>query len=328
VAAIIFNMKKISGSFTLVLLAFAICVVGCKEPEVAPPPLVEHHTTIDGKLYGGYVISEVGNENCENVFVTTHNLATENIAGAGEYWSGKLAWEVEFKLSQYGHPISVRYLEKNPNYGHGLVFLPPNFNPMSTFRISDFHYDSTTGEISFSYEGTVFYDRDNTVTREIQGSVYIESSRSIECEYGVTGLYYTSDELNLFSETLSRTKYSTGRQTHRFITPDGYRIYLWTLGDLWNYPLGEEMEFVPNDYTKDWVEFAEVDRLFAAQVPSVDQVPWKEYETSGTIVLENKYIENGDPMISGKMYLTIRDEGKQLYYLDGVSFRTGSWEEP
>jgi hypothetical protein len=57
-------------------------------------------------------------------------------------------------------------------------------------------------------------------------------------------------------------------------------------------------------------------------------VPWKEYETSGTIVLENKYIENGDPMISGKMYLTIMDKGKQLYYLDGVSFRTGSWEEP
>jgi hypothetical protein len=94
-----------------------------------------------------------------NGFRIDHSLATESIPGAGEYWSGKLAWEVEFKLSQYGHPISVRYLEKNPNYGHGLVFLPPNFNPMSTFRISDFHYDSTTGEISFSYEGTVFYDQ-------------------------------------------------------------------------------------------------------------------------------------------------------------------------
>jgi hypothetical protein len=172
VAAIIFNMKKISGSFNLVLLAFAICVVGCKEPEVAPPPLVEHHTKIDGKLYDGYVISQGGNENCESIFVATHSLATESIPGAGEYWSGKLAWEVEFKLSQYGHPISVRYLEKNPNYGHGLVFLPPNFNPMSTFRISDFHYDSTTGEISFSYEGTVFYTSDNTETREIQGSEY------------------------------------------------------------------------------------------------------------------------------------------------------------
>jgi hypothetical protein len=98
-----------------------------------------------------------------------------------------------------------------------------------------------------------FYTSDNTETREIQGSVYIESSRSIECGHGVTGLYYTSDELNLFSETLSRIKYSTGRQTHSFFTPDGYRIYLWTIGDLWNYPLGEEMEFLPNDYTKDWV---------------------------------------------------------------------------
>jgi hypothetical protein len=113
-----------------------------------------------------------------------------------------------------------------------------------------------------------------------------------------------------------------------FLRTDGYRIDLWTIGDLWNYPLGEEMEFVPNDYSKDWVEFREVDGLFAAQVVPVTQVPWKEYETSGTIVLENKYIENGDPMISGKMYLTIMDKGKQLYYLDGVSFRTGSWEEP
>jgi hypothetical protein len=109
VAAIIFNMKKISGSFNLVLLAFAICVVGCKEPEVAPPPLVEHHTKIDGKLYDGYVISQGGNENCESIFVATHSLATESIQGQGnigvESWRGR--WSLSSRSMGIPFPSDI-----------------------------------------------------------------------------------------------------------------------------------------------------------------------------------------------------------------------------
>jgi hypothetical protein len=310
-------MKKIVNSLKFSVLAFLVLLVGCEKSEV-DTPTVELYVNMDGKVYEAYVGSEFGNESCENLLVSTQNY---DIEGEG-YRFG-----IDFELSLQGDLLRIMYDEVGPNYPNGLFFLAPNFNPLSTFSISDFHYDPATGEIGFNYDGTVYYDRDNNVERHIHGRVHIESSQSIPCSFGVSGLSYKSPDINLFSLTLYRTESGFDlSQEHHFYSNNGYRVYLYFQGDPWHYPLGE-ITF-SDASSPDRVEFAEVASFFVVQVAFATDVEWKEYETSGSIVLEDKYIENGDPLISGKMYLTIKDEGRQLYYLDGVSFRVGSFETP
>jgi hypothetical protein len=299
-----------------VLMAIVVLPTGCRQENVEPETSLYLPLEVDGQKYEVLDIEAGGNENCESLYVGIHYFIKDS----------DISYPMKFVISTKGHLQSAQ-VHRWPHGVQRKVFLTPRFHPTATFNISDFSFDVVTGMVKFRYAGTVFWRYDNEQSLTVSGNVEVELALDIPCGLGVRGLEYESDEIGLFSLGLAHSRYSTGRQTHQFFTPDGYRIDLWTIGDLWNYPLGEEMEFVPNDYTKDWVEFYQmIGPLIANEHISVGDVQWKEYETSGTIVLENKYIENGDRMISGKMYLTIRDEGKQLYYLDGVSFRTGSHE--
>jgi hypothetical protein len=301
----------------VILATLIVTLYACSSEHVDPNPT--YLLEVDGQMYEATTLWSGGNESCGTLYLDI------------DYFLQDMHYEMRFEISKKGHLFRAYSIVRHIPLKQRVIprYYTPNYNAPSTFELSGFSFDELTGHVEFKYNGTVFFEDDNSQTLGFAGYVNTELNMDHPCTFGRSGLEYESEEIDLFSLTLSRDKWSTGHQGHYFFSYNGYRIYLYTSGDFWNYPLGEEMEFQPNDYTIDGVgvEFGElVGPMMADQISTVSDFEWKDYETSGTIVLENKYIENGDRMISGKMYLTIRDQGKQLYYLDGVSFRTGSYE--
>jgi len=56
-----------------------------------------------------------------------------------------------------------------------------------------------------------------------------------------------------------------------------------------------------------------------------DQI-WKNYETSGTLNIQEKYIEKNQKIVKGTLDLTAKENGVIKYNLRGIEFKTGSFE--
>ena len=54
-------------------------------------------------------------------------------------------------------------------------YLTPNFNPLKTFKISNFYYDETSRNINFDFEGTLFFEDDINITKTVKGKIKIEN---------------------------------------------------------------------------------------------------------------------------------------------------------
>ena len=303
----------------LLILPLAL-LLSCHNNDEVIEPVIENQMkiTIDGSEYESINESIEGNENCDRIFIQ-----------ASYYDKNKIDFTIKFEISKEGNLLKVWYEEYILPLNTSQVkkiFLTPNFNPISTFSISNFIYNPTTGEVKFNFEGTVFYENDTAVTKKISGEIKVESLESVACSVAKTGLSYNSEELSLFSFYNDKIQYENQNQLHRFFSNNGYSVYLHLTKDLWDYPLGE-IEFTEDDLVDRVDFFKAIGSIKADQIQSINNQQWKTYKTSGKIIIENKYTEGAEKVIKGKFILTIKDEGKLVYVLNGVEFKTGSFKK-
>ena len=64
--------------------------------------------------------------------------------------------------------------------------------------------------------------------------------------------------------------------------------------------------------------------LWADQMQEIRNSDWRLFQTSGKIIIDNKYIENGDKVISGRINLIVQENGVIIYTLNGIKFKTRS----
>lgn len=298
---------------------FLFFLVSCEKQEFEAEQVIENkaNIAIDGFEYKSINEFIGGNENCEDLYLS-----------ASYYDKDKIDFTLKINVSRNGNLLGVRYEEyilpsNTPQLKK--IFLTPNFNPLSTFNISNFNYNSQNGEVEFNFFGIVFLESNNDIQRNISGTIKIKSLKSIECSVAKTGLYYNSENFNLYSFFNSSSKYFGLTQTHSFFSNNGFLVILKTHSDLWFYPIGE-INFNENNLN-DRVEFKEaIGPIIANQFSTINQQQWKEYETSGKIIIEEKYIEKNQKLIRGKINLFVKYNGVEVYNLNDVQFKTISFE--
>lgn len=301
-------MSQIKIITTLILM-FSILVSCSSDNEVN----IENQLTInvDGIDYESINEKIYGNENCDVLFLTA------------SYDDKEIDFTIEFEISKEGQIRSFSYREFNPEQSSSFfqMYLLPNFNPTSAFNISDFYYNEVEGQVKFNFNGTVYYEHDNSIERDLSGEISINSLKSVECSVAKTGLYYNSEEISLYSYYNNLIEDSNGNQTHRFFSNNGFAVYLYASSNLWDYPLGE-IVFNENDVT-DKVEFKQfIEPIKADQTQNFDLQQWKNFDTSGEIIIEDKYTENDQQVIKGKLNLLIKDNGNEVYILNNIEFIT------
>lgn len=299
--------------FSIVSILFSL---SCGTDDTVLNPVIESkmEINVDGIEYTSINEEVYGSENCQKLYVNA-NYYKKNVINLSVY----------FTLSKDGNLLGVRY-EERPISGSGIIkiFLTPNFNPLSSFNISNFHYNPTTGEVSFNFNGTVFYENDNDVAKSISGKYKIHTLKNIECTVPDTGIYYDGEDIKLASYTHDITRYNNQAQEHRFFSNNGFAIYLHLTKDLSLYPSGEII-FNEND-TIDSVAFKQIiGPIIANQMQNCKDHEWKEYETSGNIQIENTYIEKGEKMVSGTLNILVKDHEHVVYALNGIEFKTLSF---
>ena len=255
-----------------------------------------------------------GNENCNTIFLELSANATGQLQG----------YRLRFEIAKNGALQRVSYREFN-NSGSSL-FLTPNFNPVSSFTLTNFIYNAALGYLEFDFNGTLFLEGNSTVNKTLSGHVKVKNFTSAPCQIGLKGLTYDSNELRLHSFAYIVTTFNlNSNQIHKFYSNNGYKMYINLSSDLWNFS-SNEIHFGDNDSNDNVDFYAYIGPLLADQLQQVNPSDWKKYTTSGTLFIDNKYIENGDKMISGRINLTVKENGSIIYMLNGVAFRIKSMD--
>lgn len=66
--------------------------------------------------------------------------------------------------------------------------------------------------------------------------------------------------------------------------------------------------------------------MVANQLPHLDQYQWIDFPTNGQIIIAEKLIENGNKVITGRLNLNFLNKDGVHGSLQGIKFRTGSFE--
>lgn len=313
------NLKVFNWIVSFVFLSIFF---GCTNDDEIIQEQVEliNRSTIflNGVKYESVNVINSGNENCDNLYVKTSFFKKDDID-----------IRLEINLSKTGQLHSVNYGEyKLPIVSFTVLktFLTPNFYPLKTFSISNFNYNENTKELSFDFNGTVYFEQDNNVTRTFSGSIYNKSFRSIDCGIVKTGIDYKSLDFELHNFHSYRTKFANNTQQHRFFTNNGHILDINVEDDLWNLPIGE-IDFNHNSINNNVTIRKQLGVVIANQWPNIMHHNWLIYNTQGKIYIENKEIINGTKKISGKIDLQMMENGNIVRTLYGIKFSTLSFQE-
>lgn len=302
----------------LFLIFICLSIFSCKKDEKFIETIVNNEMLInvDGTDYRSINENVGGNENCENLFIN-----------ASYYDKNKIDFTIKFQISKDGELIRVWYQEYilPLTSGQGiLIYLTPNFNPLSTFDISNFYYNFNTGEVKFNFNGTLFFESNNSIKKSVSGKVKIKSFKTIECSIAKKGLTYKDVNFKLFSFSTNMTKYGDQTQLHRFFSNNGFEVSFLFENDLWNYSIGTVI-FDENQLLNRADFKKAIGPIIADQLQLFDDKIWKKYETSGSIIIQEKYIEKYQKVIKGKLNLIAKENGEVKFKLIGIEFRTGSF---
>lgn len=304
----------------LVSLVFLVIFVGCtNEEEVIQEPveIINRSTIIlNGVEYESINVLNSGNENCDKLFVKTSFYKKDDID-----------IRLDINLSKNGQLHGVKYGEyKLPIVGVTLLktFLTPNFYPIKTFSISNFYYNKDTGELSFNFNGTVYFEQDNNETRTISGSIYNKNFYSINCSIVKTGLEYKSLDFELHNYHSYKTNFPNNLVQYRYLLNNGHVFDINVEDDFWNIPIGE-IAFNQNSSQNNVRIMKQLGGIIANHWPDIFQHQWLHYGTQGIIYVENKEIINGTKKISGKIDLQMIENGQIVRTLNGIKFSTLSF---
>lgn len=311
-----FQKIKITNLFfTLVILLFL--VASCdKENDDTPVKITNNmDVSVDGTNYNLKSEDIGGNENCDYLFVNTYF-----------YKKNEIQFRINFSILKSGELVKASYQELNISQSGNQhqLFLTPNFNPTSSFSISNFQYNSNLNTVKFDFEGTVFLEENVETSRFISGSVDILKFVSTPCLASIKSITYNSNDFQFNTTTQISTQYANLSQEHQYYSNNGYKIKFLIENDFWNLPIGN-YEFGKSSI-QNKVTFEEcIGALQASQSQFYDADDWKNYQTSGSFTVENKFIENGYKKISGKLNINVSYENQTIYTINDADFTAGSF---
>lgn len=315
-------MKNFKIGTKLLLSILVLTIVSCSKDEVIAEKQIEVKNlmtiNVDGVKYRSINENFAGNENCGNLHVSTAYYEKNNID-----------FRLTISLSENGQLNYVRYGEnKLPIQGVTVMkqFFTPNFNPLRTFNISEFSYNSATRDLSFRFDGTVFFEGDNSKVRNLSGKIDIKSFRTIECGIVKTGISFISPNFTIYDTNSNRTRFANNTQRHRYFLNNGHIIDINVEQDFWDLQLGEIL-FTQSSTQNKVSIIKQLDNIIANQTASMNDHQWLNYGTEGKIIIEKKEIINGTKKISGTINLNMFDNGQLVRSLNGIKFSTGSFND-
>lgn len=273
--------------------------------------------TVDGVTYKVFNEYVGGNENCNSLYISTYY-----------YEKDKIQFRLKFDIKKNGELKSIWYEEYDLTSNVSLlkIFLTPNFNPLSTFNIDNFEYNSLNNNIKFDFSGIVFLENQTHISRELLGSVDIKSFKSISCSIANTEIEYFSEDINLNSYHNYITEYSDQTQLHRYFSNNGYMLDINIEQSFWNFPVGTSFGFEETSTQNKISIYQYVGSLVANQSPAYNPQEWKRYDTRGNFIIDEKTYENGYKKIVGKVNMEVIENNEIIYIISGLKFSTGNFE--
>ncbi len=272
----------------------------------------EHFETFDKK--NGELIS--GNTNCNSIFIYT--TVSNN----------SKKYRINFQLLKNGELVRLQCWEVQIS-GVYKLFMTPDFNPKSSFQISDFHYNEATNDIKFGFAGTLYLENEpqSQNTKKITGSIDIKSFEKVDCSLPFyQNITYDSNDFDFNTIHSNRNKNEvTLVQYHNFYSNNGYKLTLDAHNDLWSFSTG----------TYNFNETSNTDRIrlekyigdvVATQMQTINANDWESLETVGYFTIDTKEIINSSKKIIGKITMSVYKENQKIFEINNMQYTTGSFE--
>jgi hypothetical protein len=313
----VFVMKNL-----FILVLFFIILQSCRNDgsEISDDISREIKVMVNGERFetsdkkNGELIS--GNTDCNTIFISA--IVSNN----------SKKYRINFQLLKNGELIRMQCWEVAMS-GVNKLFMTPDFNPRSSFQISDFHYDEVTNYIKFGFAGTLYLeDEPNSQnTKTITGNIDIRSFEKVNCSLPFyQDITYKSNDFNFNTIHGNRSKNEvTLVQNHNFYSNNGYKLTLEAHDDLWSLPTGtyhfNEMS------NSDRVQLEKyIGDIVATQTQTINANDWENLKTIGYFTIDAKEIINSNKKISGKITMSVYQENQQIFEIKNMQYTTGSFE--
>lgn len=311
--------------FILMLFLF----IGCAEEtdsDLAIESKREMKLTIDNELFEINENREPfqylnGNTNCNTIFINTYIQS---------YQDGTYA-RLEFDFNKRGHLKAASLLESQKEGGPYKHFFSAVFNPKKYLEISDFIYDSTTNDISFSFEGKLFRHELGTsdTLRTLSGHISMPSLIDVECSYQPNQRYidYQSDDFEFFSIWSSVNQNDqTLNHEYNYRSDLGFKLEILSQNDLWDYAEGTSFQFDSNSFTNKINLYEYVGHPMTSRNNGISDNYWQKFNTSGSFEIIEKIEENSRKIIIGKLDMDVFFEEDYMFTIQDMQFSTESYE--
>ncbi len=269
-------------------------------------------------------------------FLDKHVSATNSCNGhvvTAYLLKNKIETVIHFSLLKNGQLSKIEFTELDLGKDKIIskYFFTPDYVPKSTFNVTDFVYNENSKELSFSYEGTLFQNNDNKITKTLKGIIKTSSNTNSNCSIHVCKILFSSIEFNFNSISYNKVKRTYFNDTmemhnHNYFSNDGYKLEILSEKDLWNLSIGEYV-FEPTSTTKVSLTKYKGPLVVAQGGAWYDKSEWLEYETRGKITIVKKTKEQlFYKNIVGKIDMEIIHDNKVIYTIKDMEFNAGSFE--
>lgn len=306
-----------------ILLLFLIIPQSCRndDPEIPNDISRKMQVTINGEYFEVF-----GNEDSTLIFGNTNC----NVISIFTFISNNSKkYKVNFLLLKSGELVRVQCSDIPLTTGVQKLFMTPDFNPKSSFQISNFHYNETTNDVKFSFSGTLYLEEElnSKNTKTITGNVDVKSLKNTDCSLPFyQDITYNSDGFNFNTISNARIKNEvTLVQNHHFYSNNGYKLTLNTQGDLWNLPTG--VYHFNETSNSDHINLEKyIGDIVATQTQTFNAKDWESLKTTGYFTIDTKEIINSSKKISGKITMSVYQENQQIFEINNMQYTTGSFE--
>ncbi len=302
---------------SLLFILVFISMYGCSNDDSTPvaPVTNELNIEFDGQNYQFLNEAVFSNENCRQFYITSSFYERDGVR-----------FRITFNISNSGEILQVRFNLYNDVNEHFKILNSHAHDIKSTFAITDFLFDSQEKSIKFNFDGLVINTSNNADTKNIKGSVNINSYIDTDCQIGKSELI-SQDEagIHLYSMTLYRSKNTRNEQVHNYYTTNGYHFTLNSNDDFWNLPLGDYPFDV--DTSTIYMTARKYTGPLVAQESSrpSTSVDWVNYKTRGILKIENKSEINDRKEIQGSISVELLENDNLVTTYNNIQFYTGSF---
>jgi len=315
-------MKNIRFLFLYIFISTLL--VSCQDDDGDDVPTQEFAETLNVRVDGldfnigvnqdNYLIS--GNTNCNKIFIYTILKNEEKY------------YKLNFELLKNGELKKVECWEAPESLGAFKLYLTPDFKPASSVEITNFSYDPATNDIRFGFEGTLYLENEvNTSnTKEISGSIELDSFRSIDCSLTHSQrIEYNSSSFQFNTIYARKTEYAGTLTEYQFISNNGYILNLISENNLWEMPIGTyNFDTTPSINKISLKKYK--GSLIATQLMLFEEEDWELLDVSGYFTIDTKEAVGIQRKTSGRIHINVSLNNQSLFNITDMEYHITSSE--